>query len=339
MKKKIILTICLLFAILLPALALAEGIQFKPSMNIPGFGSDTITVDGTTLAKYIRAVYRYGGIFAGAVAMFMLVYAGWEWLLAGGNSSKISRARDKINSTLIGLALLFGGYILLSLISKDLVNFKPLNTALPKIGEICPTLTDEKTCTRSGCLWVPTTAEEYRTTNITHHCVAPLSVSCPSEGQLQDIAIPRLNESCSDCRLTIDTINKLKIAVNMLDPNTESMTITSAYRTLEKQQELYDCYKNRTDENNCPSGCSSCNEAAKPSCEAPHMTGTAVDVCIRTATINSCSYMSSKYNCENKDSCPAGLYDAQQTLKSVMEGAGFVGYDKEWWHFQAQQGS
>lgn len=337
MKKKIILTICLLFAILLPALALAEGIQFKPSMNIPGFGSETITVDGTTLAKYIRAVYRYGGIFAGAVAMFMLVYAGWEWLLAGGNSSKISRARDKINSTLIGLALLFGGYILLSLISKDLVNFKPLNTALPKVGEICPTLTDEKTCTRSGCLWVPATAEQLRASStVTNYCVAPLSATCPSEGQLQAVNIPKLTQSgCSDCRLTIGTINKLKTAVNMLVLEGESMTITSAYRTFAKQQELYDCYKNRTDENNCPSGCSSCNEAAKPSCEAPHMTGTAVDVCLRTATIDSCGYMSSKYNCKDKDSCPAGLYDAQQTLKTVMEGAGFTGYDKEWWHFQA----
>lgn len=135
-------------------------LSFIPSMTIPGLytAGEPFSVDGSSLAKYIVAIYRYGGMFAGVVAMFMLVYAGWEWLLAGGNSSKISQARDKINGVLTGLALLFGGYILLSLISQNLVSFEPLDRDLPKIT--CSLLTIEKTCLAPSCKWVAATPEQ-----------------------------------------------------------------------------------------------------------------------------------------------------------------------------------
>jgi D-alanyl-D-alanine dipeptidase len=312
-----------------------KGIEFKPSIDIPGsVFTDKIIVTGDTLGNYIVAVYRYGGIFAGIVAMFMLVYAGWEWLLAGGNSSKISQAKNKINGTLMGLLLLFGGYLLLSIISTNLISFKSLDASLPDIIKICPTITTEDTCKKSSCLWVPASAEQLRADeSIANYCVPPLSTACPSESTLQDVNIPGLAESgCSDCRLTIETINKLKKAVAMLIPG-EGMTITSAYRTFAKQQELYDCYQNKLKTGKC--SCSSCNEAAKPGCDAPHQTGTAVDVCLRKGNVDSCKYIDKEYNCSNAASCPAGLYEVQQTLKTIMIGAGFTPYVNEWWHFQA----
>lgn len=318
-----------------------RGIEFKPSIDIPGsIFTATTTVTGDTLGNYIVAVYRYGGIFAGIVAMFMLVYAGWEWLLAGGNSSKISQAKSKISGTLMGLALLFGGYLLLSLISTNLISFKSLNATLPDIVNICVATKTEDSCKRANCLWVPASAEQLRADeSIANYCVPPLSTACPSESTLQDVNIPGLAESgCSDCRLTIDTINKLKKAVDMLNQD-ESITIKSAYRTFAKQQELYDCYIK------CSAGCESCNEAAKPGCDAPHQTGTAVDVCITTPSFNTCgrdsegkSFLQKKYNCSNAASCPTGLYDAQQVLNRIMVGACFVPYEGpkgEWWHFQA----
>jgi hypothetical protein len=125
-----------------------------PSMSIPGFytAGDKIIITGASLANYIKAIYRYGGMFASIVAMFMLVYTGWQWLLAGGNSSKISQAKDKINGTLVGLVILFGGYLLLSLISKNLISFQPLTTRLEDIP--CTLYKTEETCPTSRCNWV-----------------------------------------------------------------------------------------------------------------------------------------------------------------------------------------
>jgi hypothetical protein len=129
-------------------------LPFIPAMSIPGFyaAGDTVNIDGASLANYIKAIYRYGGMFASIVAMFMLVYAGWQWLLAGGNSSKISQAKDKINGTLVGLVILFGGYLLLSLISKNLISFQPLTTTLDKIP--CALYKTETSCPSDRCNWV-----------------------------------------------------------------------------------------------------------------------------------------------------------------------------------------
>ncbi|MFA6252961.1 MAG: M15 family metallopeptidase [Patescibacteria group bacterium] len=324
------------------------AIEFKPSIDIPGSEfTKEVTVDGGTLARYIVGIYRYGGMFAGVVAMFMLVYAGWEWLLAGGNSSKISSARDKINGTLIGLALLFGGYILLSLISENLVKFKPLNTALPDVKAICMAFSKPDECTKARCFWIPATAEELaKDPKVLGFCKDALSLAstaCPSESLVKPIQVSGiiLSSECTDCRLTGPTISALGSAVIFLNAYPgHSLQINSAYRTTALQKELYDCYINK-DGNTCPTGCRSCNEAAKPGCDAPHQTGTAVDICIKNSTVDTCGYINKAYNCAmDNHSNPApcagvpGLYDAQWVLLQTMRSAGFKQLDTEWWHFQ-----
>ncbi|MCD4761121.1 pilin [bacterium] len=121
--------------------------KFVPNITIPG-GSGFANPDGVLvtresnlIAEYISAVYDYGARLGSVIAMFMLVLAGWKWLMAGGNSQKITSAKEMITGALIGLALLFGGYLLLNQISKNLVSFDNLN--LPAIETIYQ---DEGSC-------------------------------------------------------------------------------------------------------------------------------------------------------------------------------------------------
>lgn len=116
-------------------------IIFNPNVRIPGtdFGS-SVAIDGDSIGKYIKSLYEYGAVFVGAVAMFMLVFAGWQWLMAAGSSDKIGRAKETINGVLVGLILLFGGYLLLSQISTNLVQFKSI--ALQPL--VLDTVADEK---------------------------------------------------------------------------------------------------------------------------------------------------------------------------------------------------
>lgn len=113
-------------------------LTYKPNVPIPitiegiNFaGTNTIT-GGEFLAKYIVAIYTYGAGFASIVAMFMLVIAGWKWLMAAGNAQKISGAKDIINGVLIGLALLFGGQLLLRQISNNFDSVQSLTIQLPE---------------------------------------------------------------------------------------------------------------------------------------------------------------------------------------------------------------
>src|SRR3989339_916007 len=102
-------------------------ITFTPNVDIPGFFAGTQKIDSNSIATYINAVYRYGAGLAGVIAMFMIVFAAWQWIIAAGNAGKIENAKETIIGALIGLALLFGGYLLLAQISSRLVELKGLD--------------------------------------------------------------------------------------------------------------------------------------------------------------------------------------------------------------------
>lgn len=348
MLKKFLITFYFIIAIFLPVLVMA--IEFKPSINIPGSEfTKEVTVDGGTLARYIVGIYRYGGMFAGVVAMFMLVYAGWEWLLAGGNSSKISSARDKINSVLIGLALLFGGYILLSLISENLVKFQSLKVALPDVKEICMAIKKDTECEKAHCVWTPATADELvKDPAVLGHCTDILSLTlngCIPETLLKDINIPgiTIGPKCEDARLTGPTISVLVQAKDRADALGYTLTINGAFRSAAYQQFLYDCYMTVHDGGVCPADCmadSKCNLASKPDCQtSSHMQGIAIDVCGVINGLNTCGHADMAHNCTSENSPSAcagvpGLYKAQIDLKALMEKAGFSkDVSTEWWHF------
>jgi len=124
------------------------ALEFTPNVPIPGL--NITSVDGSTLATYIVGLYRYGAGFAGAAAMFMLVFAGWQWLFAAGDASRIGKAKDTINGVLVGLLLLFGGYLLLAQISNRLVSFDNLD-----LKPVVPQKTDYEACLQASNLANP----------------------------------------------------------------------------------------------------------------------------------------------------------------------------------------
>lgn len=152
-KKKTFFIILLAFFIALPLLTQARVLDivdviYKPNVPIPiqeagyDFSKEIeIRNDGSFLPAYIAGIYRYAAGFAGIVAMFMLVIAAWRWLFAAGNAQKINASKDMVNGILIGLALIFGGQLLLSQISEDFNYISYFNIAnldesiLSKISE------------------------------------------------------------------------------------------------------------------------------------------------------------------------------------------------------------
>ena len=64
------------------------------------------------------------------LALLMMVIGGYTYMTAAGNAEKTSKGTEMIWSSVIGLALLFGAYLLLNTINPDLVNFnlKSLDT-------------------------------------------------------------------------------------------------------------------------------------------------------------------------------------------------------------------
>lgn len=83
------------------------------------------------LGDYISILYRF---LAGAiviVAAVMVMWGGFKWLTASGNTGRVQDAKDVIYSAVIAIILILGSYILLFTINPQLVSLQ-----LPNISSV-----------------------------------------------------------------------------------------------------------------------------------------------------------------------------------------------------------
>lgn len=112
MKRLAILFIALFF----PLAAMANS-----TVNLPSGGYTPLPGGlGAYVANFYTAALMFGGVLAFAVLMF----AAAEYTLSGGNPSKQSDARDRIEQALLGLLLLLGAFIVLNAINPELVDIR-----------------------------------------------------------------------------------------------------------------------------------------------------------------------------------------------------------------------
>lgn len=115
--KKIIVTLvmfALMFVIAAPVLALDEtslGLQYGTEI---GIGTRDIR---STVAQIIKVAMGLLGI----VAVVIIIYGGFTWMIAGGNDEKVGEAKKWIFSGIIGLAIILSAYALASFIINQLI--------------------------------------------------------------------------------------------------------------------------------------------------------------------------------------------------------------------------
>lgn len=131
-----------------PALAQSDAAtpaQFTPQVSIPGsnyqagepiaagnYDDKTGIMTSDLLAKYIISFYNYGIAIAGVLATIMLMAAGVIWLTSGGDSGKISQAKDLISGSIIGVVILTCAWIILNTINPNLTKLTNLETSVIK---------------------------------------------------------------------------------------------------------------------------------------------------------------------------------------------------------------
>ena len=109
-------------------------LMFLPEVGIPGFNGAEI--NGDLLKTFLLALYNYLLYLSGIFAVIMIIVAGFQWVMAGGNQSKIGTAKERIKNAITGLVLISCSYLILSIINTDLINIKSLNvkTIVPTMG-------------------------------------------------------------------------------------------------------------------------------------------------------------------------------------------------------------
>lgn len=125
---------------------LCEYPQGKLYLQVPFPGSKAIeeTAKNNTqglLAKYIVAIFQFLVWAAISLAIFMIMVAGFIWLISAGNQGMIGKAKGYITNALYGLIIALTSYIILQTINPKLVELKmPAINAVEKVtapGDQC----------------------------------------------------------------------------------------------------------------------------------------------------------------------------------------------------------
>jgi len=88
---------------------------------------------GATFLSYFVMLWR-AFITLGALAVIiMFLWGAFEWITAGGDSSKVGKARDKITQAVIGLILMVGSFVIIAYVGQVFFgeSFDILNLTLP----------------------------------------------------------------------------------------------------------------------------------------------------------------------------------------------------------------
>lgn len=109
---------------LVPHVASAQGI----TLGVPIGGQTSVT----GLPQYITLIYRYAIGIVATVAIVMVVYGGFRYLL-GSAYSDVKRGKEIIKDALIGMIVVLGAYVIL-----NTVNPATLTLRMPTLERIRP---------------------------------------------------------------------------------------------------------------------------------------------------------------------------------------------------------
>ncbi|GEM_PF-2045518 len=131
---------------------LADGTT-KVGLCLPAVTAKTgISIGGqqefTGLAQFIAFIYEYGLSLAAIIAVLMIIFAGVQWTISGGNSEAISSAQRKIYGSIIGLVILATAYTILYTVNPNLVNLQPPNVWMINTQKIAASYCSEITNSR-----------------------------------------------------------------------------------------------------------------------------------------------------------------------------------------------
>ncbi len=113
---------------------LAQVTADPVTINAPA-GTEFTKLQNLQPSAFIAGAIAFLLGIAGVVAFLFLLWGGLQWILAGGDKEGTEKARKKITSALIGLAIVFSAYALIFII-RALFNINVIGVSLNSLGGI-----------------------------------------------------------------------------------------------------------------------------------------------------------------------------------------------------------
>ncbi|MDD5625560.1 MAG: D-alanyl-D-alanine carboxypeptidase family protein [Patescibacteria group bacterium] len=271
------------------------------------------------IGEYFLALYKWGIRLIAALAVIMIMWAGVEWMVAGGNSSQISDAKERISGALFGLVLLLGISTFLSFINPQLAFFKPIQLGVIKTVEL---VGDEEDISQQ---------------------LPPGLVAITGENIKKELDCAT---GVSACQIDSTLLTPIQNAAKALALQGIELEITSAYRSPETQQNLIrkNCtYRVATSQHQIGNACDPGDNPQScvchpPTCKmingtysCPHLSGHAIDVW-GSKNGSQCVSQSQCSSNPSKDVCRQN--ECQNAVIQAMLNQGFCNLSSEAWHFE-----
>jgi len=117
--RKNIITLLLVAALFLPTLALAAvGDAPDPTGALGDVGTaagiNTGVDSETQLYNTVGLIINIGLGLLGIIFLVIALYAGFTWMTAGGDSDKVTKARQWLTNSILGLIIILSAYAISS---------------------------------------------------------------------------------------------------------------------------------------------------------------------------------------------------------------------------------
>lgn len=129
--KKILLSFLLLISVLMPLSSVFAQLKLNEEIsgNTRSMGGSAGYRDVTSagLPEAIAAIIKAFLGTLGVILVIMVVAAGWNWFTAGGDSTKVKKAKDQMVNAIIGIIIIFSAYSITYFVFKSADTMNSVN--------------------------------------------------------------------------------------------------------------------------------------------------------------------------------------------------------------------
>lgn len=123
----------------------------------------------SSITEVVGSVVSIALSLIGIVFFLLVLYAGFTWMTAMGNTEKVTKAKDMLEAAAIGLILVMASYAIARFVFTSLGGSAGLtNGGLAD----CSSITAEESCYQANCVWSPNNGTCINKTSICSAIVA-----------------------------------------------------------------------------------------------------------------------------------------------------------------------
>lgn len=112
--KSAVFIVCLIAVLVLPSIVFAQGLKNAFTGDSPlnavatsgGFEPATKTSIATIAGTVVNVFLSILGI----IFIILIIYAGYSWMTAEGDETKVTKAKDTLRRAIIGLIIILSAY-------------------------------------------------------------------------------------------------------------------------------------------------------------------------------------------------------------------------------------